>query len=85
MTVEHGRARAAASRRQTLAEGAHHGRTERNVRHKVAVHDVHVQPVAASVEHPPRVARQVREVGREERRTNYGRRHFLMIADLDSL
>jgi hypothetical protein len=47
-------------------QGSDDQRTDGDVGHEMAVHDVHVQDARAGVEHRLHVVAEVREVGRED-------------------
>eukprot|EP00982_Pelagococcus_subviridis_P001977 15330-Pelagococcus_subviridis.AAC.3 len=55
----------------------HHGGTDREVVHEVSVHDVHVQPVRAVVNHPRDLPGEVALVRREQRRRDLRDRGFV--------
>jgi hypothetical protein len=57
------------------ADGLHHFRAEREVRNKMSVHDVQMQPVGPRMIDPPGFPAEAREVGGQQRRRNdHGRR-----------
>ena len=51
---------------EALAQRLHHGGAERDVGHEMAVHDVHVQPVRAHVQHPLALCPELREIGTQD-------------------
>ena len=52
-------------------DGPRGGRTERDVRHEMAVHDVEVKPVGSGIDHGAHIRFQVGKVTGEDRRSDF--------------
>lgn len=66
----------------SLAEGCHNAGPERQVGHRVAVHDITVEPVGAAAGHAVRLLPQAGKVGGKEGGGDAGGRHVAVCVQL---
>ena len=57
-----------------VAQARNHGRSKCEIWNKMAVHNVHMQPVTAIIEHLQCIITKMRQVARQERWADYRRR-----------